>query len=312
MPSVPHTPLSPCQPPPSSVTPRPSIVPVLACHGHMLFSSCDFVARRGPTAIYCPGGISVPLCLMDGVSVSLRLTDGASVPLLLTDGVSLPLHLMDGVPVPLLPTDGVSVPLRVMGSFPVPLLLTDGASVPLHLMDGVPVPLLPTDSVSVPLHLMDGVPVPLLLTDGVSVPLHLMDGVPVPLLLTDGVNLPQVSGQESATLEEFHRKCLINVNVGMKNDVVVRERSYSSSATEVRCQTVQAETGSHDYVTFMLYETGSDLTRFKKIAIPNNKFQMASGQGSHWLIGSPTIFSCMCSPPLSNICKFYFKTYSHY
>ena len=258
----------------------------------MLFSSCDFVARRGPTAIYCPGGISVPLCLMDGVSVSLRLTDGASVPLLLTDGVSLPLHLMDGVPVPLLPTDGVSVPLRVMGSFPVPLLLTDGASVPLHLMDGVPVPLLPTDSV--------------------SVPLHLMDGVPVPLLLTDGVNPPQVSGQESATLEEFHRKCLINVNVGMKNDVVVRERSYSSSATEVRCQTVQAETGSHDYVTFMLYETGSDLTRFKKIAIPNNKFQMASGQGSHWLIGSPTIFSCMCSPPLSNICKFYFKTYSHY
>ena len=30
----------------------------------------------------------------------------------------------------------------------------------------------------------------------------------------------------------------------------------------------------------------------------NNKFQMASGQGSHWLIESPTIFSSMCSPPL--------------
>ena len=29
---------------------------------------------------------------------------------------------------------------------------------------------------------------------------------------------------------------------------------------------------------------------FNKIAIPNNKFQMASGQGSHWLIESPTIF----------------------
>ena len=50
----------------------------------------------------------------------------------------------------------------------------------------------------------------------------------------------------------------------------------------------------------------SDLTRFNKIAIPNNKFQMASGQGSHWLIDSPTIFSSMCSPPLSNICQFYF------
>ena len=46
--------------------------------------------------------------------------------------------------------------------------------------------------------------------------------------------------------------------------------------------------------------------RFNKIAIPNNKFQMASGQGSHWLIESPTIFSPMCSPPLSYICQFYF------
>ena len=50
----------------------------------------------------------------------------------------------------------------------------------------------------------------------------------------------------------------------------------------------------------------SSLTRFNKIAISNNKFQMASGQGSHWLIESPTIFSFMCSPPLSNICQFYF------
>ena len=48
------------------------------------------------------------------------------------------------------------------------------------------------------------------------------------------------------------------------------------------------------------------LTRFNKIAISNNKFQMASGQGSHWLIESPTIFSSMCSPPLSDICQFYF------
>jgi len=48
------------------------------------------------------------------------------------------------------------------------------------------------------------------------------------------------------------------------------------------------------------------MDKFNKIAIPNNKFQMASGQGSHWLIESPTIFSSMCSPPLSNICQFYF------
>ena len=48
------------------------------------------------------------------------------------------------------------------------------------------------------------------------------------------------------------------------------------------------------------------LTRVNKIAISNNKFQMASGQGSHWLIESPTIFSSMCSPPLSDICQFYF------
>ena len=46
--------------------------------------------------------------------------------------------------------------------------------------------------------------------------------------------------------------------------------------------------------------------RLNKIAIPNNKFQMASGQGSYWLIESPTIFSSMCSPPLSDIYQFYF------
>ena len=51
---------------------------------------------------------------------------------------------------------------------------------------------------------------------------------------------------------------------------------------------------------------GMDLTRFKKTAIPNNKFQMASGQGSLWLIESPTIVSSMCSPRLSDICQFYF------
>ena len=48
------------------------------------------------------------------------------------------------------------------------------------------------------------------------------------------------------------------------------------------------------------------LTRFNKIAISNNKFQMESGQGSHWLIESPTIFSSICSPPLSDICQLYF------
>ena len=55
-----------------------------------------------------------------------------------------------------------------------------------------------------------------------------------------------------------------------------------------------------------VYSSNLDLTRFNKIAIPNNKFQMASGQGCHWLIESPTIFSSMCSPPLSDICQFYF------
>ena len=38
------------------------------------------------------------------------------------------------------------------------------------------------------------------------------------------------------------------------------------------------------------------LKRFNKIVIPKNKFQMASGQGSHWLIESPTIFSCVACP----------------
>ena len=36
---------------------------------------------------------------------------------------------------------------------------------------------------------------------------------------------------------------------------------------------------------------------FNKIAIPNSKFQMASGQGSHWLIESPKKISSMCSLP---------------
>ena len=43
---------------------------------------------------------------------------------------------------------------------------------------------------------------------------------------------------------------------------------------------------------------------FNKIVIPNNKFQMASGQGSHWLIERPTILSSMYSPPLSDVCQF--------
>ena len=43
--------------------------------------------------------------------------------------------------------------------------------------------------------------------------------------------------------------------------------------------------------------------RFNKIATPNNTFQMACGQGSYWLIESPTIFSSMCSPPLSDSIK---------
>ena len=53
------------------------------------------------------------------------------------------------------------------------------------------------------------------------------------------------------------------------------------------------------------YMTISSLT-FNKIAISNNKFQMASGQGSHWLIESPIMLSSMYSPLLSDICLFYF------
>ena len=64
---------------------------------------------------------------------------------------------------------------------------------------------------------------------------------------------------------------------------------------------VDAELALTGYVVFR-----KDLTRFNKIAISNNKFHMASGQGSHWLIESPTIFSSMCSLPLSDICQFYF------
>ena len=48
------------------------------------------------------------------------------------------------------------------------------------------------------------------------------------------------------------------------------------------------------------------VTGFNKIAIQNYKFQMTSGQGKHWFIESPTICSSMYSPPLSDICKFYF------
>ena len=49
-----------------------------------------------------------------------------------------------------------------------------------------------------------------------------------------------------------------------------------------------------------------DYMGFNKIAHSNNKFQMASGQGSHWLIESSTVLSSVCSPPLLDICRFYF------
>ena len=47
-----------------------------------------------------------------------------------------------------------------------------------------------------------------------------------------------------------------------------------------------------------------DLTRLHS-QTTSSRWQ--SGHGSHWLIESPTFFSSMCSPPLSNICQFYFK-----
>ena len=53
-----------------------------------------------------------------------------------------------------------------------------------------------------------------------------------------------------------------------------------------------------------------NLTRFDKIAIQNYKFQMASGQGSHWLIDSPTIVLFMYKLPLSDICCFMSSGYT--
>ena len=56
----------------------------------------------------------------------------------------------------------------------------------------------------------------------------------------------------------------------------------------------------------IMTSTVSSTRRFNKIAITNNKFQMASGQGSYWLNESPTNLSSMYSPPLSDICQLYF------
>ena len=56
----------------------------------------------------------------------------------------------------------------------------------------------------------------------------------------------------------------------------------------------------------------NSLTRFNKIAIPNNKFQMVKWTRKPLAYRESNNFLSMCSPPLSNICQFYFKTYSHY
>ena len=60
----------------------------------------------------------------------------------------------------------------------------------------------------------------------------------------------------------------------------------------VACVAV-SECLTHDTITVHLFQHLlkfiEEMFRFNKIAIPNNKFQMASGQGSHWLIESPTI-----------------------
>ena len=64
------------------------------------------------------------------------------------------------------------------------------------------------------------------------------------------------------------------------------------------CVHTYIHTYIHTYVYIQRFTHASTLlTRFNKIAIPNNKFQMASGQGSHWFIESPTIFSSMRSHP---------------
>ena len=50
-----------------------------------------------------------------------------------------------------------------------------------------------------------------------------------------------------------------------------------------------------------------DLTGFDKIAISNNKFQMANGQGSHWRIESPTISHLCAARPYQIYVKSIFK-----
>ena len=91
-----------------------------------------------------------------------------------------------------------------------------------------------------------------------------------------------------------------------------KDRCYSGHASSNNGATVAISYGNVPLSRFIPAgptpwgRRGLCLTRFNKIAIPNNKFQMVSGQGSHWLIDGPTMFSSMCSPPLSNICQFYF------
>ena len=63
------------------------------------------------------------------------------------------------------------------------------------------------------------------------------------------------------------------------------ERKYSTGEREALACIFACE---HWHV--YLFGRKFTLTRFKKITIPNNKFQMASGQESHWFIKSPTIF----------------------
>ena len=66
-----------------------------------------------------------------------------------------------------------------------------------------------------------------------------------------------------------------------------------------------------------------NLTRFDKIAIKKYKFQMASGQGSHWLIDSPTIlylcincpyqiYAALCPLVILRFLSIYSYRYPHY
>ena len=79
-------------------------------------------------------------------------------------------------------------------------------------------------------------------------------------------------------------------------------RGYHISSQSPRKRTSLRMVGGDLVVT-----TFQGLTRFNKVAIPNNKFLMASGQGSHWLIESPTTSHLCVARPYQISVNYIFK-----